>query len=193
MPNDGEEIRYRGVRKRKLGIYVAEIRSGKRSRISLGSYSTAYAAARAYDTALLCLRGPDATSFNFPDSEINSTALEVATAQTNPSPQAVRTAAIAVGSANDTFPQAGASIEETAPAKHSIDSGGAVKDEAHQVEEEEENDIKYLLQSPEHRALDDSVQMAPLHPDLQVVTRPYDKSEHFYDFDGWDAPPKPPT
>ncbi|GLJ17220.1 hypothetical protein SUGI_0298320 [Cryptomeria japonica] len=60
MPNDGEEIRYRGVRKRKWAKYVAEIRSGKRSRISLGSYFTPHAAARAYDAALLCLRGPNA-------------------------------------------------------------------------------------------------------------------------------------
>ncbi|GLJ17191.1 hypothetical protein SUGI_0297660 [Cryptomeria japonica] len=68
------------------------IRSGKRSRISLGSYFTPHAAARAYDSALLCLRGPNASSFNFPDSQFN------------PSPRAIRTAAIAVGSACDVVP-----------------------------------------------------------------------------------------
>lgn len=59
--------RYKGVRLREWGSWVTEVRRpNSRARIWLGSYHTAEKAARAYDAAVLCLRGPRAT-FNFPD------------------------------------------------------------------------------------------------------------------------------
>ncbi|GER36097.1 integrase-type DNA-binding superfamily protein [Striga asiatica] len=64
-PAAGEK--YKGVRKRKWGKYVSEIRlPNSRERIWLGSYNTAEKAARAFDAALYCLRGR-AAQFNFPD------------------------------------------------------------------------------------------------------------------------------
>ncbi|KAG6422792.1 hypothetical protein SASPL_113173 [Salvia splendens] len=60
--------RFKGVRMRTWGSWVSEIRApNQKTRIWLGSYSTAEAAARAYDAALQCLKGPKA-NLNFPKS-----------------------------------------------------------------------------------------------------------------------------
>ncbi|THU70970.1 hypothetical protein C4D60_Mb08t30580 [Musa balbisiana] len=61
--------RYKGVRMRKWGSWVAEVRfPNSRERLWLGSYPTAEQAARAYDAAVYCLRGTRA-AFNFPDQQ----------------------------------------------------------------------------------------------------------------------------
>lgn len=61
------EARYLGVRKRRWGKWVSEIRLPRsRDRIWLGSYDSPEKAARAFDAAAFCLRGA-ATRLNFPD------------------------------------------------------------------------------------------------------------------------------
>ncbi|CAN6343633.1 unnamed protein product [Urochloa humidicola] len=89
---------YRGVRMRKWGKWVAEIREPhKRTRIWLGSYATPVAAARAYDTAVFYMRGRSAR-FNFPD-EIP--ALAMAEGGSTLSAASIREKAIEVGSRVD--------------------------------------------------------------------------------------------
>ncbi|KAG8376254.1 hypothetical protein BUALT_Bualt09G0043900 [Buddleja alternifolia] len=113
--SSSSSCKYKGVRKRKWGKYVSEIRLPNcRERIWLGSYDTAEKAARAFDAALFCLRGRNA-KFNFPDNppeivngrsmtpaEIQAAAARFAHSQSGPSSRADNSASVSDTSSSST-------------------------------------------------------------------------------------------
>ncbi|XP_039118318.1 ethylene-responsive transcription factor ERF017-like [Dioscorea cayenensis subsp. rotundata] len=68
LAESSEDVRFKGVRRRRWGKWVSEIRlPNSRERIWLGSYDAPEKAARAFDAAAYCLRGRRA-HLNFPEN-----------------------------------------------------------------------------------------------------------------------------
>ncbi|CAN0888077.1 Ethylene-responsive transcription factor ERF020 [Linum grandiflorum] len=101
MSSSAGEKKYKGVRRRKWGKWVSEIRvPGSQERLWLGSYSSPEAAAVAHDIAYYCLRRGDSSSsgkrYNFPLGSLPTGVL-----RPDLSPKSVQRAASDAGMAVD--------------------------------------------------------------------------------------------
>ncbi|CAK9234571.1 unnamed protein product, partial [Sphagnum troendelagicum] len=137
---------YRGVRMRRWGKWVSEIRDPiTRSRIWLGSFRSAEEAAHAYDAAVVCIRGPNSQP-NFPHHN-----------PTIPSGTPGRYSrheiqAAAVASAAACVGRPFNYSEFLSPTSTTSDSGDEEEEEEEEAEEEELEDITYTGPSWSHQA-----------------------------------------
>ncbi|KAM7473034.1 hypothetical protein LguiA_011217 [Lonicera macranthoides] len=91
-----QEKKYRGVRIRKWGKWVSEIRvPGTQTRLWLGSYATPEAAATAYDIASYCLRGSEILG------KLNFELVLPASVRPEMSPRSIQKVAVDAGMAVD--------------------------------------------------------------------------------------------
>ncbi|XP_074592606.1 ethylene-responsive transcription factor ERF014-like [Curcuma longa] len=147
MGKSSGKRQYNGVRRRSWGSWVSEIRAPlHKTRIWLGSYSTPEAAARAYDAALLCLKGSSAATFNFP-AALPRGRLIAPAALSPKSIQKLAAAAAAANSPSDSDEDqcrsvvVPASSSSTMTATTTTERGEVVADEAWV-------DLEPLMQSP---------------------------------------------
>ena len=160
--------KYKGVRMRSWGSWVSEIRApNQKTRIWLGSYSTPEAAARAYDAALLCLKGSSA-NLNFPITTTSSH--HIPHCDTIMSPKSIQR--VAAAAANSTLIDT-TTTSTTPQSPPTLSSSSTVSSPS--------------LSSSPCDQLDDDVSHS-LMPSYEVNYEPMAMMESWYNFDSLQSP-----
>ncbi|KAJ4700649.1 Ethylene-responsive transcription factor [Melia azedarach] len=177
--------KYKGVRMRTWGSWVSEIRApNQKTRIWLGSYSTAEAAARAYDAALLCLKGSSA-NLNFPIS--SSSYYNIPDDHTVMSPKSIqRVAAAAAASVTVANVVDSASTSTTTPEISSPPLPSASSSTSTTTTTSSSVSSPSMSSSPSDQLDDD----ASLIQSFETYTehQPISVMEPWYSFDGLQSP-----
>ncbi|KAE8683557.1 ERF014 protein [Hibiscus syriacus] len=162
-PSSSLKKKYKGVRMRSWGSWVSELirAPNQKTRIWLGSYSTAEAAARAYDAALLCLKGSPA-NLNFPLTPthryIPDTIMSPKSIQ-----RVVRAAAAASPPISPTPPSTSSSSSVTSPSDQVLDDEVSVMQSLEPISMAEPWYNSFdCLQSPKY--IDQMFNLAPFDP-----------------------------
>lgn len=140
--SDRSSKKYKGVRQRKWGKWVSEIRvPGSQERLWLGTYATPEAAAVAHDVAFYCLRRPASLEvLNFPEM-LPSCCVQ----QRQMSPRSVQTAASDAGMAVDAQ-----SITAAGKDRTEVEDGFLRWDESNREEEALSISVSDYIQDFEH-------------------------------------------